>query len=157
MIGETTVLDQTSGWGLMGEGGEPLPTQDKEEVPVGGKTIGDEAVTEEDRKEKEEEKGTKEKNCKKNFTHQRNNVQRRGEKQQRLEREEQTGSGMNALNPSFHVSSICDYKAQEPTCLNVTVRLSSRLTFSRHQVIISQKQGGNAIDFNNSSFFLICT
>lgn len=39
-----SVLDQTSGWVLVGEGGESLPTQDKKEVPVGGKGIGDEAV-----------------------------------------------------------------------------------------------------------------
>lgn len=39
-----SVLDQTSGWVLVGEGGESLPIQDKKEVPVGGKGIGDEAV-----------------------------------------------------------------------------------------------------------------
>lgn len=38
-----SVPDHASGWVLVGEG-EPLPTQDKKEVPVGGKGIGDEAV-----------------------------------------------------------------------------------------------------------------
>lgn len=38
------VLDQTSGSILVGEGGGPHPTQDKKEVPVGGKGIGDEAA-----------------------------------------------------------------------------------------------------------------
>lgn len=39
-----SVLDQTSGLILVGEGGGPHPTQDKKELPVGGKGIGDEAV-----------------------------------------------------------------------------------------------------------------
>lgn len=63
-----SVLDQTSGWVLVGEGGESLPTQDKKEVPVGEKGIGDEAVRQK-RTEKKKKEGTKEKSCKKYITY----------------------------------------------------------------------------------------
>lgn len=73
----SSVLDQTSGMVLVGEGGESLPTQDKKEVPVGGKGIEDEAVWQK-RTEKKKE-GTKEKGFKKYITHRRNNAKRTNE------------------------------------------------------------------------------
>lgn len=52
-----SALDQTSGWGLMDGGRESLSVQEKEEEPVGGKVMGDEAVAEEDRTGKRRRKG----------------------------------------------------------------------------------------------------